>query len=99
MDVLALEDLVLATETWWTARQASGAAVREGARRQFGRGRRPALKELDRRQKRQALAINSLLAYRARLEGGASGRPNHPAEAFAQAILAVPPLTDAESSA
>jgi hypothetical protein len=67
-DVVAVEDLILAAEAWWTARGASGAAVREGVRREYGRGRRPALREMDRRQKRQALAVGTLGELRRRLE-------------------------------
>jgi hypothetical protein len=98
VDVVALEDLILATEAWWAARQASGAAVREGVRRAYGRGRRPALKELDRRQKRQALAVGTLTKLRARLEGPTGRGNGHPAADMAAAILAVPPAGEAASS-
>jgi hypothetical protein len=58
-DRLAAEYARLATEAWGTASQASEAALAEGAKRRHGRGRRPSLQALDRRQKRQALSVGS----------------------------------------
>jgi hypothetical protein len=95
-DVVALEDAVLAVEAWWTARAASGAAVRETVRRQYGRGRRPALRELDRRQKRQALAVDTLARMRRGLEESAGRRNGHhqAGDDFAARLLAVPPASE-----
>jgi len=82
---------MFAAECWWTARSASGAAVREAVRRQYGRGRRPALRELDRRQKRQALAVGTLGEMRRRLEGQApAGGAAHPTLAAIRARYAKP---------
>jgi hypothetical protein len=93
-DVIAQDDLILAAEAWWTARNASGAAVREAVRREYGRGRRPALREMDRRQKRQALAVGTLGKLRRRLESETGRGPGHPAADMAAAILAVPPASE-----
>jgi hypothetical protein len=59
LDVLTFEYARLASDAWWTAVQASEAALTQTAKRRHGRGRRPTLQELDRRMKRQGLAVGT----------------------------------------
>lgn len=68
LDVVGFEYARFATEAWWSASQASEAALTQGARRRHGRGRRPSLQELDRRMKRQGLGFGTFDQLVRRLE-------------------------------
>lgn len=68
----------LAAEAWWTAEQASEAAVAEGAKRRHGRGRRPSLPSLDRRRKRQALGVEAFDRAVDKLRELATREPSDP---------------------
>jgi hypothetical protein len=57
----------LTTESWWTAKDASTNALLEGAKRKHGRGRRPTLQAIDRRQKRQGLGSGTWMQMRSQL--------------------------------
>lgn len=95
-DRLARSYALLAVEAWHTASLASRAAVDVGTRRRDGRGRKPNLKESDRRQKRAGLALGTydLLVRRLEALAQANGHGRHMAENLAARLLAVPPATD-----
>jgi hypothetical protein len=73
-DGLGREYAELTVELWWTARQSSRTALVEEGKRRRGKGRRPTLQQLDRRLKRQALAVGTLDQLVRRLEELASPR-------------------------
>lgn len=68
IEVVMREHARLTTEAWWTARQASGSALVEAAKREHGRGRRPSLAAVDRRFKRQGLGLETFDQLLRRLE-------------------------------
>lgn len=87
----------LAAEAWWTAEQASGAAVEVGVKRQHGRGRRPSLQAFDRRLKRQGLGVEAFDKLVRRLEELA-GRDGDPHAALrALAARPAPPVGGADA--
>src|SRR5262245_36026869 len=81
-DEVIWQHMLLLTETWWTAREASASALVEGMKRRHGKGRRPTLQAIDRRLKRQGLGISALDQMVRRLEEltAARKRPATPAE-------------------
>jgi hypothetical protein len=70
----------LTTEAWWTAKDASTNALLEEAKRKHGRGRRPTLQAIDRRQKRQGLGSGTWMQMLAHLEERAAPKRRRPAE-------------------
>ena len=61
-DKVSWQQAILATEAWFTGAQASSAAVAEWAKRQHGKGRRPNLKAVTQRDKRQGLGLGTHLS-------------------------------------
>lgn len=85
-DEVTWEHMILTTECWWAAREASGSALAEGMKRRHGKGRRPTLQAIDRRLKRQGLGISALDQMVRRLEEltMAKKRPVSPADLVAR---------------
>jgi hypothetical protein len=72
-DAVEEEHARLSVETWWAAREASGAAITEGVKRRYGKGRRPNQPALDRRFKRQGLGVATFDQMLRRLEDLSGG--------------------------
>jgi hypothetical protein len=68
LDALTLEYARLAAEALWLAKQSSTAALVEGTKRKYGKGRRPNLPALDRRLKRAGLQVGTVDQLVRRLE-------------------------------
>ena len=83
----------LTAESWWTAREASGAAIREGVKRWRGTGRRPTSQAVDRRLKRQGLGVSTLDAMLRRLEALASKNGHAPGDDLAERLMRLPVLS------
>lgn len=92
-DLLVCEWARLTAEAWWTAREASGAAVREGVKRWRGTGRRPTSQAVDRRLKRAGLGVSTLDAMLRRLEALAGKNGHAPGDDLADRLLRLPVLS------
>jgi hypothetical protein len=67
-DQVARQHARLTTEAWWSASQASEAALVESAKRRHGRGRRPTGQAVDRAMRRAGLNVGTFDQMVRRLE-------------------------------